>query len=112
MSNYKLDLWKMLEPMINEYLKTNGERLLNLTQRFSPVKSGTFLHWNQLWEVEKVGKWYQIKVFNDVDYAEKVELWWRKTAVNWHLHNWEVFRNKGATTYSRAILELKKQLYK
>lgn len=43
------------------------------------------------------------EVENIWEYPEKVEDWWRKTEVNWHLNNWQVIQAKGAKVYVKSV---------
>ena len=75
----------------------------------SPIKT-----WEYKWGVKikdiKI-KWKKVTwgVENIWQYSEKVETWWRKTAVNWHLVNWTIKRSKWANTF-RDSLENKKDI--
>ena len=75
---------------------------------FSPVKSWKYASWHNnkwvkvvwnkvIWEVENVGA-----------YAERVEKWFKKNSVNWHLQNlWQIYTSKGANVYWKAIAKNK-----
>jgi len=50
-----------------------------------------------IWEVENVG-----------DHSERVESWFKKNAVNWHLKNlWQIYFSKWANVYWKAVAKNK-----
>ena len=75
---------------------------------FSPIDTWKYVsqhrnkwvrkEWNRIiWEIENV--W---------EYPERLEKWFKKTPVKWHLRNlWQIYYSKWANVYAKAIAKNK-----
>lgn len=81
------------------------------TIQFSPVRTWKFAQSNKnLWTIKE---WDLIiwTVENEVEYAERVEDWFRSYPVNWHLaYIWSTYYSIGADVYHKSTENAKKRL--
>lgn len=104
-----------LENLEKNIKKRNLERAEKITTQttqdvfidirlFSPIDTWKYLsgHRNKGVMVEKNRIIWEIE--NIWAYPERVEKWFRKVPVNWHLQNlWQIYFSKGANVYQKAL---------
>lgn len=111
-TNYSINLGKIIEEQAIQAVKWTIEELYVEIQKKSPVRTWKYLSQHRILWIRK--EWNRIiwEITNEGEYPEKVEFWWRKTAVNWHMHDWSIFHNKWAQTYQRALAKVKSNFIK
>lgn len=94
---------KTLKQSVNAVAETTSDVYIDV-QKYSPVDTWTYEKWHKnLWVTVKWNRVIGI-VENLWDYVERVESWFRKNPVNWHLKNiWQIFNSKWANVYWKAI---------
>lgn len=105
--NFKFDfsdLWKNIAKSTIWDVEETLKSVFIDIKLFSPIKTWKYaskhrykwikIEWNKvIWEIE-----------NNWEYSERVEEWFRKTAVNWNLKNlWQLYHSKWANVYAKAI---------
>ena len=118
MAKFNIDLWKYsdkIEKQLVEGINDSTIILLSDIIQKSPVDSWKYLKWNKRKTASK--EWNKIiwKVYNDCEYAEDVEVWFRSTPVNWYKNRkkwWPVIlpNSQGARVYTRSFTENEQEI--
>ena len=70
----------------------------------SPIKTWLYQRSHRNLWIQRTNNQVIWTVENQMRYSEKVELWWRRTAVNWHLYNvWQIYNSVGAHVYRKSV---------
>jgi len=70
----------------------------------SPVKTWAYQRSHRNLWTQRQGNMIIWTVENQMQYAEKVETWWRKRAVNWNLVNiWQIYNSVWANVYRKSV---------
>lgn len=83
----KIDFNKInwsIEKAITDWINQATEYLLVKVKEKSPEDTKEYIKWHK---IEKANNyWNRIKgaVYNDMEYAQEVEFWFRSTPVNWY----------------------------
>ena len=109
---YKLNLWRVLEEIAQKAISQTLDELYFEAIKKSPVATWQFVSQHRNLWIRK--EWSMIigEIVNEWDYSEKVEMWWRKKPVNWHLKDWTIYYSKWADVYKNAIERVKPNFYK
>ena len=73
-----------IEKAITDWINEATDYLIEKVREKSPTDTGAYIKWHK---IEKATNyWNRIKgsVYNDMEYAQEVEYWFRRSAVNWH----------------------------
>ena len=85
-----------------ESIKNDQDELFFKIRRWSPVRSWVYLKGHRKLALRIKWNLVEAEIDNIWAYPLSVEQWWRKTAVNWHLLDGRILRNKWAEVYKRA----------
>ena len=81
---------------------------VNYVSEFSPVDTWKFKEDNKIIPAHNKNWVVTWVLFNDWEYAQQVEEWFKKSSVNWHIDNRnKIYPSIWADVYKRTIRELK-----
>ena len=98
---------KQIVPIVKE---TNDDLYFQAVTN-SPVDTWTYQRWHRNEWVRQ--EWSKIiwSVSNEVEYAERVESWFRQRPVNWNLKSlWQIYYSQGADVYAKSLEQVRQKL--
>jgi len=93
---------RTITTQIAKSIEKDQDDLYFKIRRGSPVDTGLYVKGHRKKAVRIKGTTVTAVIENAWPYPLKVEDWWRKTPVNWHLLDGRIIRQKGAKVYERA----------
>lgn len=81
--------------------------LINRIRDNSPVDTWRYLMQTRNGGITQDGKRLVSKIYNEWEYSERVEHWFRSSPVNWHLRSGNIYFAVGAKPFMRSLEQIK-----
>lgn len=109
--NIPLYTQAVTDRLVSAVVDTTNEVYFEILKN-SPVDTGKFIQDNRNEWVRQ--EWDTIiwRVTNEWEYSEKVEWWWRKTPVNWHLRSGQIYYDIWAHPFEKSLKKVEQNFIK
>lgn len=108
---YMIGFEKDIDEIAKDIIRDILREWLQTAKLYSPINTGDYEQWHQTsWPKKEWSKRVWV-LFNNIEYAKKVEEWFREKPVNWHRRNlWDIYHSKGADVYEKTRASLENKL--